>query len=737
MWTENKTTYGIYKPETTLAVADTRPASFNDTNYATTINEDVVNYGTGVTHVSANTNFICTDLDASRLFVTPLVSLKTFTEGGTGLKTAVTVMEGFDAKGNITQYRDYGEQSNDVYVSKITYYPSVSGVDNGVGFPEYMRVYQSNGSTLQRERKATYNTNGDLDKVITTLNATQNTTVRMQYDTYGNLSKVIHENSVDATGNQFYREYTYDDVVNTYPVAVNDAFGYSSSSVYNYLFGIPVYTTDMNLQPMRTRIDDRGRPIEITGPYELFVEGVTGDSDVGWTIRFEYQNEDAVANKVNGTSIDDDNYTKIYNANKSFEPVTSLAALSAGTAHRALTRHFDPEYRNADDSVLTANQILTSTLSDGFGKPVQVKKMFSRHIAVTAGNTPSTSHNKMEWLLAGKAKQDAFGRAIESYYPTTQTDDFTGLATNVSFVPTNAFVYDNTADTVEPTKATYDVLDRSLTTKLPGETEQTTMAYAIDNNRFLTTVTNELGQVQKSFTDVRGRTTQTLQESLTGAIPTSFEYNNIGELLKVTDVASNETLSSYDLAGRRIELRHPDNGITQFVYDKASNLIERKTANLLQAGQKIEYKYTYNRLDEIKYPQNPENNVHYYYGTAGNSDAANDNAVGRLWYHVDATGTQYMKYGRLGELTLNRRSVAVPGDRVYWFQTEWTYDTWNRVKSIKYPDEELVTYKYNKGGELHAMTSEKNGTANKDIVSQLGYDKFGQRTYLRYGNGTA
>ena len=26
--------------------------------------------------------------------------------------------------------------------------------------------------------------------------------------------------------------------------------------------------------------------------------------------------------------------------------------------------------------------------------------------------------------------------------------------------------------------------------------------------------------------------------------------------------------------------------------------------------------------------------------------------------------------------------------------------------------------------------------SHKDIISQLGYDKFGQRTYLRYGNGT-
>lgn len=745
VWTENTTTYGIFLPETVLTESITRPSLFTNTSYnISSVDENTIKYGSNViTSNSGNhQNFICTDLDKFSLFVTPLVSVKTFTEGDTNSanwKYAVTVMEAFDSHGNIKQYRDYGEQNADVYVTKINYYPSISGVSNSLGFPEYIRVFDANGTTLKRERKAIYLAGtGNLENVITKLNTTQDATVSMQYNTYGNLSKVTHENSVDASGNKFFREYTYDDVVHTYPTVVNDAFGYSSSSTYNYLFGIPVYTTDMNLQPMRTRIDDRGRPIEITGPYELFVEGVTGGSDVGWTIRFEYQSETAVAAIVNGTSLDDDNYTKIYNASGNFlaiAPDNNDSNDPTNKLHHALTRHFDPEYRASEESVTTANQILTSTLSDGFGKPVQVKKMFARHLAATAGNSPSATNNVIEWLLAGKVKQDAFGRAIESYYPTTQTGNFADFNNTTAM---NAFVYDNSADNVAPTTTTYDVLDRSLTTQLPGETEETTMTYGFENNNFLTTVTNELGQVQKSFTDVRGRTTQTLQESLTGNIPTNFEYNNIGELLKVIDVAGNETFSSYDLAGRRTELLHPDNGITKFTYDQASNLTKRETSNLLNAGnnEAIEYKYTYNRLDEINYPQFPENKVNYYYGTAGNSDAANDNAVGKLWYHVDATGTQYMKYGKLGELTLNRRSVAVPGDRVYWFQTEWTYDTWNRVKTIKYPDEEVVTYKYNKGGELHAMTSDKNGAANKDIISQLGYDKFGQRTYLRYGNGT-
>jgi YD repeat-containing protein len=63
------------------------------------------------------------------------------------------------------------------------------------------------------------------------------------------------------------------------------------------------------------------------------------------------------------------------------------------------------------------------------------------------------------------------------------------------------------------------------------------------------------------------------------------------------------------------------------------------------------------------------------------------------------------------------------------------YDTWNRVKKITYPDGEEVKYTYNKAGNLFKMNSVKDGFS-RDIIKNLGYDKFEQRVYLQYGNGT-
>ena len=67
----------------------------------------------------------------------------------------------------------------------------------------------------------------------------------------------------------------------------------------------------------------------------------------------------------------------------------------------------------------------------------------------------------------------------------------------------------------------------------------------------------------------------------------------------------------------------------------------------------------------------------------------------------DATGVQEYGYGNMGELTSNRHTYVVPNSsEPFSLRTKWTYDSWNRVKTIIYPDNEIVTYNYNLGGSL-------------------------------------
>ena len=49
------------------------------------------------------------------------------------------------------------------------------------------------------------------------------------------------------------------------------------------------------------------------------------------------------------------------------------------------------------------------------------------------------------------------------------------------------------------------------------------------------------------------------------------------------------------------------------------------------------------------------------------------------------------------------------------------------------PDEEEITYSYNLGGQLEKVHGYK--SYGYDYVSKIGYDKFEQRTYLKYCDG--
>ena len=79
------------------------------------------------------------------------------------------------------------------------------------------------------------------------------------------------------------------------------------------------------------------------------------------------------------------------------------------------------------------------------------------------------------------------------------------------------------------------------------------------------------------------------------------------------------------------------------------------------------------------------------------------------------------------------RTIIVPNQAIATFVTQWTYDSHNRLLEMIYPDEEKVTYDYNLGGQLTHVRGYK--SYGYDYVNKIGYDKFEQRTYLKYCNG--
>ncbi|GHV15304.1 hypothetical protein FACS1894169_06270 [Bacteroidia bacterium] len=544
------------------------------------------------------------------------------------------------------------------------------------GLPVRVQVTGSDG-VVYRRTEAAYDLNyaNHLTKVTQTLDESGNKAViDIEYDKYGNITKKTLP--ANYKGQRMWYKYLYDRDYNMYVERVEDAFGYRSEMEgYDYRFGIPLVTRDMNGYTLETTIDHMGRVETITGPNEQVL-------GLPYTIKFEY-------NTPSG-----------FPKGEEFSPLY------------AVTKHYDPQNPNDD--------LETVTFVDGFGRAVQVKK--DGVITETTNGTNPVDRKVM--IVSGRAKFDPFGRVREAFYPV-----FENMGSKTVFNP--AF------DNITPTTTEYDVMDRAIKTILPDNSESL-MEYGLQlstnggagGGLLVTTVTDAMGGKQSTFTNGSGLAVKTEQYSgPDGTITTRFEFDPVNQLLKAIDNGNNETVSAYDMAGRRTQVTHPASGKTSFKYDNVSNLLSKQTANLEKEDKSITYDYDYSRLTAITYPDHPENNVKYTYG---NKNASN-NRVGRLMLQEDGSGAQEFFYGRLGEMTKVRRTLIIPNQAIATYVTQWKYDSWNRLEEMIYPDEEKITYSYNTAGLLESVKGEKAYSYN--YVNKLGYDKFEQRTYMKYCNG--
>ncbi|MFL9836772.1 toxin TcdB middle/N-terminal domain-containing protein [Flavobacterium sp. ST-75] len=641
-------------------------------------------------------------LDKSRLFVVPVRTVSTSYEGSDSLSAVKEYLK-YSNTGNLLEYIDYGTGAEDAFKSVMEYYTSVGPLENSTGFPKKITVYKNSGSQPMRQRESSYNSLGKLYQLTTKLN-TAGETNRMEYayDSYGNVTSVKALDNVNGSGPAYEQTISYDTTVYSYPVGFSNSFGENSSVSYNYLFGIALQTTDMNNKSMRVRIDNRGRVFEVTGPNE-FTLGTNA-----WTIRTQYKNEGAT------------NWTVAANGMRT--ALGSFAAINPGTtqttanSHYAITRHFDPEYATG---ATTTNEFITITIVDGLGKPIQVKKT---HVS-----------NSLKWMVTGFEKQDAYGRTIAAHLPVVQNTYPTNLA---DLSGSWSYLNVSAGSLSDPVVMTYDERDRTLTVKQPGESTVAATTYAIADGMFVQNNTNELGQTAVVHTDIRGRERKVIQNS---EIETLFDYNAINELVKVTDNNGFITAYLYDMAGRQTEMQHPDRGVVTFKYNKIGNITEKSTSKmLLSGGQKVLYTYDFGRLIGVTYPEYPQKNVFYRYGQPLDNLSTDNNAVGRILSMEDESGVQVFAYGNMGEVTKNLRSVAVAGYQSFWFYTAWKYDSWNRIQEITYPDREVVSYGYNKAGMLEKVTSTIPGISipQTNIVESITYNDYGERTQMKYGNGT-
>ncbi len=365
----------------------------------------------------------------------------------------------------------------------------------------------------------------------------------------------------------------------------------------------------------------------------------------------------------------------------------------------AKTYHYDPQHE--DQAMITVN------LVDGFGRELQARK------------SAEIDGDDKFMIVSGKTTFDALGRELSHYAPTTcLKSEMENLTCNFSDLKLDLTTYDAFDRPNE--KTVYDEKGTPYVTK---------MEYSIDDDKLKTTVTDAEGMVADAYTDGTEHTLKTVKKHENGEDPatTKFDFDGIGQLLSVKDPADKLTTYTYDMAGRKLSVANPSAGKTTFTYDNLGNVLTKTTGK----GDVVTYKYEYNRLVEQIYGNDKwKNNVKYTYGGVD----AKHNRVGRLALVEDGSGAQEYFYGKMGEVEKIRRTIIIPGIDVATYTTEWKYDSWNRIQEMIYPDGEKIKYYYNLGGQLKKILGQKNYICT--YIDSIRYDKYEQRSYIKYGNGT-
>jgi len=232
----------------------------------------------------------------------------------------------------------------------------------------------------------------------------------------------------------------------------------------------------------------------------------------------------------------------------------------------------------------------------------------------------------------------------------------------------------------------YDFLGRPTFVTYPGTAPPVTVSYD-DGNRIRTVVAENGRKVQYLY-DVGGRMTAVREYyDATNYYTTSYAYDEVGNLLSVTNALNQVTNHTYDNRNRLTKTTYPD--ITKFetyAYDEVGNL-RTKTD---RAGQVTTYTYEPNaryRLTSIDYGSTtPNPDIGYAYDL-------NDNPTTITNYATNPATTVAYVYDGIDRATNETDTIS---GRSY--SVGYAYDPAGRLTQLTYPDNAAISYVYDSVG---------------------------------------
>ncbi|UYK82724.1 RHS repeat protein [Xanthomonas sacchari] len=264
-----------------------------------------------------------------------------------------------------------------------------------------------------------------------------------------------------------------------------------------------------------------------------------------------------------------------------------------------------------------------------------------------------------------------------------------------------------------------------LATQATAQGDPTDFGY--DPNGNTKTVTDALGHVTQNDYDPLNRLARTLQDVGGIAAETTFGYDALDNLTKVTDPKGLDTTYAYNGLGDLTKLTSPDTGSTTYTYDSAGNRATQTDARNI----KISYGYdALNRLTQVTYPTTSLN-VSYTYDVSQTTCASGETyAVGRLTRMQDGSGSTDYCYDRFGDLV---RKVQTTNGKV--FVVRYAYTKAGQLSRLTYPDGAVVDYVRNAQGQTTEVGVTPPGGSRQVLLNQATYYPFGPVAGWTYGNG--
>lgn len=561
----------------------------------------------------------------------------------------------YDALGNITKITDIGDGSpEDLLSASVKYHNNNALYLKGI--PAELVVSTAEG--VKRKRTTTIDGKGHLTQISQFLADGSSANVNMEYDQYGNLSKMLHP--ANYKGQRLFYSYTYDDVIHSYIVKTSDAYGYSSSIDYEFRFGNIIRSTSMQNEQIRFTIDNRGRISTVTGPYELA-------AGKPYTIAFDYHPEAKVP--------------------------------------YAITHHYDQEYDDDIDII---------TFMDGLGREIEVKKLG----ALFKGKN---QEDELKMIVSGATIYDAFGRTTQSYFPSTEALGANNLnLSNAQDKISETLTYD-VLDRVRTQKLAdgatstiqYSAIDNLLLTQTTDPLGNKMDKY--DDVRGRQRSVKQFGGPNGTISTIYfyNALSELLRVEDNNQNSIVNTYDNLGRRLSMQHPDAGLTEYKYDLAGNLLQkitaqLRKqvPQGGAIQYAYD-FERIVDIDYP--IQYQNKVSYAYgapgSGNRTGRLTLIKDASGGREFYYGKLGEvTKEIRTVLVNTVFYTTYVSEQQYDTWNRLKKMTYpDGEAVSYHYNRagnLYSIEGQKNGNPYSYVSKLGYDEFESKVYlKYGNGTE--------------------------------------